>query len=181
MQRIQDFYIAPGAVVTGDVVIGPEANIWYGCILRGDVERITLQARVNLQDGCIVHADYDVPQVIEEGVVVGHMAMLHGRRIGRDSLIGIGARLLGGCEIGEECIIAAGSLITERTVIPPRSLVMGMPGKVVRRVTDADVARIRENNQRYVELARRYAAGAFPPPWTTRDPTVLAVAEGSAG
>lgn len=165
MQRIKDFYIAPGAVVTGDVVIGTDANIWYGCILRGDVERITLQARVNLQDGCIVHADYDVPQVIEEGVVIGHMAMLHGRRIGRDSLIGIGARLLGGSEIGEECIVAAGALVTERTVIPPRSLVMGVPGKVVRTVTDADVARIRENNLRYVELARKYAAGAFPPPW----------------
>lgn len=161
MQRIKGFYIAPGAVVTGDVVIGPDANIWYGCVLRGDVARITLQARVNLQDGCIVHADYDVPQVIEEGVVIGHMAMLHGRQIGHDSLIGIGARLLGGCEIGPECIIAAGALVTENTVIPPRSVVMGVPGKVVRQVTDADVARIRDNNRRYVELARKYAAGAF--------------------
>src|SRR4051794_39371451 len=97
MQLINDYYIAPGAVVTGDVILTGGANIWYGCVLRGDVARITLGRNVNLQDGCIVHADYDVPQDIEEGVVAGHGAILHGRRIGRDTLVGIGARLLAGC------------------------------------------------------------------------------------
>src|SRR5262245_44714005 len=143
MRVIQDYYVAPDAVVTGDVVIGAGVNIWYNSVLRGDIARITLFPRVNLQDGCIVHADYDEPQEIEEGVVVGHGAILHGRRIGRDSLIGIGARLLSGCEVGEECLVAAGSVVTEGRRIPPRSVVMGIPGKVVRPVTAEELERTR--------------------------------------
>jgi carbonic anhydrase/acetyltransferase-like protein (isoleucine patch superfamily) len=165
MQQIHDFYIAQGAVVTGDVVLGPGVNIWYGCVLRGDVARLTLGPRVNIQDGSIVHADYGEPQVIEEGVVVGHAAVLHGTRIGRDSLIGIGARLLAGSEIGEECIIASGALVTERRRIPPRSLVMGIPGKVVRAVTDEELERTRMINAHYLELAQQYVRGNFPAPW----------------
>jgi len=159
MNKINGFYIAPGAVVMGDVVLGPGANVWYGCILRGDVARLTLGPRVNLQDGCIVHADTGVPNDIEEGVVAGHAAILHGRRIGRDTLVGIGARVLGGAEIGSECIIAAGAIVTERSVIPPRSLVMGIPGKVVRPVRDEEVARTRWICAHYLELAERYARG----------------------
>jgi carbonic anhydrase/acetyltransferase-like protein (isoleucine patch superfamily) len=109
MQAIRDYFIAPGAIVTGDVVLSAGVNIWYGCVLRGDVARVTLAPRVNLQDGTIVHADYDQPQIIEEGVVVGHAAVLHGIRVGRDTLVGIGARLLAGSEVGEECVIAAGA------------------------------------------------------------------------
>jgi carbonic anhydrase/acetyltransferase-like protein (isoleucine patch superfamily) len=165
MEVIHDFYVAPGAVVTGDVVIGPGANIWYGCVLRGDVARITLGPRVNLQDGCIVHADYEEPQTIEEGVVVGHAAVLHGVRIGRGTLVGIGARLLAGSEVGDECIIAAGAVVPERRRIPPRSVVMGIPGKVVRAVTEEELERTRRINASYLELAQQYARGAFPPPW----------------
>jgi carbonic anhydrase/acetyltransferase-like protein (isoleucine patch superfamily) len=165
MRKIGDSFVAENAVVTGDVVLRAGVNIWYGCVLRGDVARIMLEERVNLQDGCIVHADTDAPQVIEAGVVVGHLVMLHGVRVGRDSLIGIGARLLGGTVIGEECIIAAGSVVTEGKVIPPRSLVMGIPGKIVRQVTDEEVARTRLNNVHYLELAEAYVAGRFPPPW----------------
>jgi carbonic anhydrase/acetyltransferase-like protein (isoleucine patch superfamily) len=166
IRAIQDYFVAENAIVTGDVAIGSGVNIWYGCVIRGDVARITLERNVNLQDGCIVHADYDAPQIIEEGVVAGHAVVLHGRRVGRGSLIGIGARLLAGCEIGEECLIAAGSLVTEGKVIPPRSVVMGMPGKVVREVTEEDLARIRRTTSGYLELAKRYAAGAYPPPWS---------------
>jgi carbonic anhydrase/acetyltransferase-like protein (isoleucine patch superfamily) len=165
MRLIRDFYVAENAVVTGDVMIGPGANIWYGCVLRGDVARITLAPRVNLQDGCIVHADYDLPQIIEEGVVAGHAAVLHGVRIGKDTLIGIGARLLAGSEVGEECIIAAGSIVTEQRRIPPRSVVMGIPGKVVREVTEAELQRTRRINASYLELAQRYIRGSYPPPW----------------
>jgi carbonic anhydrase/acetyltransferase-like protein (isoleucine patch superfamily) len=165
MQAINDYFVAPGAVVTGDVVCAAGVNIWYGCVLRGDVARLRLGPRVNLQDGTIVHADYGLPQEIEEGVVVGHVAMLHGARIGRDSLIGIGARLLAGCEIGVECVIAAGSIVTEHKRIPPRSVVMGIPGKVVREVTDEEVERTRRINAHYLELAQQYARGAYPPPW----------------
>lgn len=165
MQFLNGYYIAPGAVVTGDVVLAAGVNVWYGCVLRGDVARLTLGKNVNLQDGCIVHADHDVPQEIEEGVVAGHCAMLHGRRVGRDTLVGIGARLLGRSEVGPECVIAAGSIVTEGAVIPPRSVVMGIPGKVVRPVREEELARTRRTNALYLELARAYADGRYPPPW----------------
>src|SRR3954447_24248106 len=165
MHRIHDYYIAPGAVVTGDVVFAPGVNLWYGTVLRGDLSRITLGPRVNLQDGCIVHTDFDCPLTIEEGVVVGHAGVLHGTRIGRNSLIGIGACLLSGAEIGEECLIAAGAVVTEGRRIPPRSVVMGIPGKVVRAITAEDVERTRSICAHYLEMAQRYARGAFPPPW----------------
>src|SRR6516225_6680957 len=141
MQSIQDFYLAPGAIVTGDVLLSPGVNVWFGSVLRGDLARIYLGPRVNIQDGCIVHTDYDAPQDIEEGVVVGHRAVLHGARVGRDTLIGMGALLLTGCEIGEECLIAAGTLVTEGRRIPPRSVVMCVPGKVVRQITQEELRR----------------------------------------
>jgi len=166
MQAIRDFYVASSAVVTGDVVCGPGANIWFGTVIRGDLARITLGKRVNLQDGCIVHTDHDAPQTMEDGVVVGHAAILHGSRIGRDTLIGMRATLLSGCDIGEECLIAAGTLIPEGRRIPPRSVVMGVPGKVVRPITDAEVERTREICRHYFEQAQRYVRGDCPPAWS---------------
>jgi carbonic anhydrase/acetyltransferase-like protein (isoleucine patch superfamily) len=162
MRSIGDYFIAENAVVTGDVVFGPGANVWFNVVMRGDLSRITLGPRVNLQDGVIVHTDFDAPQTMEEGVVVGHAAILHGVRIGRDSLIGMGAMLLSGTDIGVECLVAAGTIVTEGKKIPPRSVVMGVPGKVVRQMTDEDVRRIRENCDHYVDMARRYARGEFP-------------------
>jgi carbonic anhydrase/acetyltransferase-like protein (isoleucine patch superfamily) len=156
-------FLAPTATVTGDVTIAAGANIWYGCVLRGDVAPITLGANVNLQDGVIVHCDYGFPNVIETGVVVGHAAVLHGIRVGADTLVGIGAKLLSGTDVGPECVIAAGAVLAPGMVVPPRSVVMGVPGRVVRAVTAEEIARTRMINERYQELARRYAAGAFPP------------------
>ncbi len=166
MQTIQSYYVAPGAVVTGDVVLSSGVNIWFASVVRGDLARITLGARVNIQDGCVVHTDYDLPMDVEDGVVVGHSAVLHGRRIGRDTLVGIGARLLSGCEIGEECLIAAGALVTEGRRIPPRSVVMGIPGKIVREVSAEELERTHTICAHYLEMAQRYARGAYPPPWT---------------
>jgi carbonic anhydrase/acetyltransferase-like protein (isoleucine patch superfamily) len=166
MQTIRDFYVAPNAVVTGDVQLAAGVNIWFGCVIRGDLSRITVGPRVNLQDGVIVHTDHGLPQEIDEGVVVGHRAVLHGRSVGRETLVGMGALLLSGCEVGAECLIAAGTLITEKRRIPPRSVVMGVPGKVVREVTDDDLRRTRAISANYLELAQRYARGAFPSPWT---------------
>jgi carbonic anhydrase/acetyltransferase-like protein (isoleucine patch superfamily) len=164
MQNIEGAYIAPGAVVTGDVVLAAGVNVWFGSVLRGDLARITLGPRVNIQDGCIVHTDRNAPQVIEEGVVVGHRAVLHGSRIGRETLIGIGAILLTGCEIGEECLIAAGALVTEGRRIPPRSVVMGVPGKVIRAITPEELKRTQNICAHYLELAQRYAlAGTAGP------------------
>jgi carbonic anhydrase/acetyltransferase-like protein (isoleucine patch superfamily) len=166
MQPIQDFYVAPGAVVVGKVALAAGVNVWFASVVRGDLALITLGPRVNVQDGCIIHTDSDIPQDIEEGVVLGHGSVLHGRRIGRDTLIGIGARLLTGCEIGEECLIAAGTVITEKRRIPPRSVVMGVPGRVVREIRPEELERTRSINANYLELAQRYARGAYPPPWT---------------
>ena len=166
MQTIQDYYIAPGVVVTGDVLLAPGVNIWFNSVMRGDLARITLGPRVNIQDGCIIHTDHEIPQEIGEGVVVGHRAVLHGRSVGRDTLVGMGALLLSGCEVGEECLIAAGSLITEGRRIPPRSVVMGVPGKIVREITDEELRRTRAICASYIEMAQRYARNAFPPPWT---------------
>ena len=163
MHLIQDYYIAPGAVVTGDVVFSAGVNVWYGAVMRGDLARITLGPRVNVQDGCVLHTDGGCPLVLEEGVVVGHRAVLHGRRVGRDTLVGMGALLLSGCEVGEECLIAAGTVITEGRRIPPRSVVMGIPGKVVRQVTDAELQDTRENSAHYLEMAERYHRGEFVP------------------
>jgi len=165
MREIDGIYIASNAVLTGDLELSSGVNIWYGCILRGDISKITLKENVNLQDGCIVHTDYDAPQVIEAGVVAGHAAILHGRRVGAGTLVAIGARLLSGTIIGEECIIAAGTIVTEGKQIPPRSLVMGIPGKVVRSVTEDEVERTRSINRRYLELASRYARGEIAAPF----------------
>jgi carbonic anhydrase/acetyltransferase-like protein (isoleucine patch superfamily) len=166
MQSIQDYYIAPGVVVTGDVVISAGVNIWFTSVVRGDLARISLGPRVNIQDGCILHTDYDLPQIIEEGVVLGHAAVLHGAHIGRDTLIGIGARLLSGCDIGAECLVAAGAVVTEGRRIPPRSVVMGVPGKVVREITAEEIERTHRTCAHYLEMAQRYARNAYPPPWT---------------
>jgi carbonic anhydrase/acetyltransferase-like protein (isoleucine patch superfamily) len=166
MQAIQDSYIASGVIVTGDVLLSPGVNLWFGTIIRGDLARITLGSRVNVQDGCIIHTDYDAPQEIDEGVVIGHRAVLHGKHIGRDTLIGMGAILLSGCDIGEECLVAAGSLVTEGRRIPPRSVVMGTPARVVREITQQELERTHSICAHYLELAQRYARGAYPPPWT---------------
>ena len=170
MQNIQDYYVAPGVVVTGDVVLSPGVNLWYGTVIRGDLARVTLGPRVNVQDGCVIHTDYAEPQTIEEGVVVGHRAVLHGRFIGRDTLVGMGAVLMTDCEIGAECIIAAGSLVTEKRRIPRRSVVMGVPGRVVREVSDDDLRRTLAISAHYLELAQRYAHGAFAAPWEQKGP-----------
>jgi carbonic anhydrase/acetyltransferase-like protein (isoleucine patch superfamily) len=166
MHAIKDFYVASTAIVSGNVSLSPGVNIWYTTVVRGDLAHVTLGARVNLQDGCIVHTDTNAPMTIEEGVVVGHGAILHGTLIGKDALIGMGARLLSGCEIGAECLIAAGTLITEGRRIPPRSVVMGMPGKVVRAITAEELERTRTICAHYLEMAQRYVRGAYPPPWT---------------
>ena len=165
MQLIQDTYIAPGAVVVGDVVLAAGVNVWFNAVVRGDLARIVLGPRVNIQDGCILHADHRAPMEIAEGCVLGHGAIVHGRSVGRDTLIGMGAKVLPNSEIGTECLIAAGAVVTEGRRIPPRSVVMGMPGKVVREITDEELARTRAIVASYLELAQRYARGAHPPPW----------------
>src|SRR3954464_1013752 len=114
-------FLAPSAVVTGDVTCGPGVNLWFGCVVRGDVAPVTLGESGTLQAGVIVHCDSGVPNVVEPGVVAGHAAVLHGARVGADTLVGIGAKLLSGSEVGPECVIAAGSVVPPGMRVPPRS------------------------------------------------------------
>jgi carbonic anhydrase/acetyltransferase-like protein (isoleucine patch superfamily) len=161
MRRVGDVFVAHSALVVGDVHLAAGVNLWFNVVIRGDLARITLGPRVNLQDGVVVHTDYDVPQDIDEGVVAGHGAILHGRRIGAGCLIGMGAVVLSGSEIGPECLIAAGCVVPERMVVPPRSVVAGVPGRVVKEVPEAWLVRTRRINAHYHDLAGRYARGEF--------------------
>src|SRR6478752_2745404 len=131
MRRTGDAYLAHSALVIGDVVLGTGVNLWFNVVVRGDLARITLGPKVNLQDGVVVHTDFDVPCDIAEGVVAGHGAILHGRRVGAYALIGMGAVLLSNSEIGAESLVAAGCVVSERMVVPPRSLVAGVPGRII--------------------------------------------------
>ncbi len=149
-------YIADGARVIGDVVLGPGASVWFGAVLRGDTERIVIGEATNVQDGAVVHADPGYPCVVGARVVVGHGAILHGCLVGDNCLIGMGAIVLNGARLGPGCIVAAGALIPEGREIPERSLVMGVPARVVRAVTDAELAEIRAAAERYRQRAEAY-------------------------
>lgn len=159
MRKVGDVYLAHNALVIGDVHLAAGVNLWFNVVIRGDLARISLGPRVNLQDGVVVHTDYDVPQDIDEGVVAGHGAILHGRRIGAGCLIGMGATVLSGSEIGAESLIAAGCVVPERMIVPPRSLVAGVPGRIVKEVPEAWLVRSRRINAHYLELAERYVRG----------------------
>jgi carbonic anhydrase/acetyltransferase-like protein (isoleucine patch superfamily) len=153
------FWVAPSATVIGRVEIGEDASVWFNAVVRGDNDPIRIGARANIQDGCILHTDPGFPMEIGPDCTIGHMVMLHGCTIGRGSLVGIGAIILNGARIGEECLIGAHALIGEGKVIPPRSVVLGAPGKVVRQVTDADAERMRAGADSYRKSWRRFAAG----------------------
>lgn len=153
----KNVFIADGAKVIGDVTLGDNANIWFNTVLRGDMHPIKVGKNTNIQDNCTVHVMHDFPAIIGDDVTVGHGAIIHGCTVHNNCLIGMGAILLSYCEIGENSIIAAGSLIPERKVIPPNSLVMGSPGKVVRTLTEDDIAAIRQSALNYVEEAKKYS------------------------
>ena len=153
-------WIAPSAVVTGDVILKNDVNIWYGAVLRGDIENISIDEGTNIQDNSVLHTDFGLQLIIGKGITVGHSVILHGCTVEDDSLIGMGATILNGAHIGKNSIIGANSLITEGKQIPERSLVMGSPGKVVRQVTDEEIKAIHENATRYVQNSKRYEAEA---------------------
>lgn len=150
-------YVDASAQVIGDVHIGAESSVWMNVVIRGDVNVIRIGARSNIQDGTIVHVMRDThPTRVGDEVTVGHAVVLHGCTIDDRCLIGMGAQLLNGAEIGSDSIVAAGTLVTEETKIPPRSLVMGRPGKVKRPLTDEEVASIRDYAERYVGYRKDY-------------------------
>lgn len=151
-------FVAPSAVIVGDVKLHPETSVWFGAVLRGDIETITIGRGSNIQDGTVCHTDPDNPCTVGEYVTVGHMAMLHGCTIGDGSLVGIGATLMNGSAIGRECIVGAHSLVTEGKQFPDGVVIMGSPAKIVRELDGADRAKLRANAERYVKRARRYLA-----------------------
>ncbi len=156
-------FIAPGAVVLGDVTLGPRASVWYGAVLRADMAAIVVGEATNLQDGTIVHVDAGKPARIGARVGVGHRAILHACTVEDDCLIGMGSILLNEVHIGTGSVVAAGAVVPEGTRIPPGSLVLGVPARVTRAVDDALRERIRETWQHYVAEAQRHRTGTFPP------------------
>ena len=155
-------FIAPGAVVLGDVTLGPRSSVWYQAVLRGDMAPIVIGAATNIQDGTIVHVDEGKPATIGARVGVGHRVILHGCTVEDECLIGMGSVLLNGVVIGTGSVVAAGAVIPEGMVVPPGSLVMGVPAKVARPVDDALRARIRGTWEHYVVEAERHRGGTFP-------------------
>ena len=149
-------FIAATATVLGDVSIGARSSVWFGSVIRGDTERITIGAATNVQDLCVIHADPGLPCRIGNRVTLGHAAIVHGATVHNDVMIGIRATVLNGATIGEGSIVAAGALVTEGTEIPPHSLVMGAPGKVVRTVSDEQRERIHHAAEHYVAAAKEY-------------------------
>ena len=153
-----EYWIAPTAVVVGNVILKKNASIWFGAVARGDNEPIEIGENSNVQDNSVLHTDIGYPLTIGAGVTVGHMVMLHGCTIGDGSLIGIGAIVLNGARIGRGCLIGAGALVTEGKEIPDHSMVMGSPGKVVREVTPAQAAGLAAGAAHYVENWKRFRA-----------------------
>jgi carbonic anhydrase/acetyltransferase-like protein (isoleucine patch superfamily) len=154
-----DVFVAPGAALVGDVSLGEGASVWYGCVLRGDVNRIVVGARSNLQDGTVVHLGDTDPTVVGEDVVVGHRAVLHGCTAEDGCLIGIQATVLDGCRIGRGSIVGAGAVVPAGTVVPPHSLVLGTPGKVVRTLEPALEDFHRALAGKYLRLQTNYRRG----------------------
>ena len=153
--------VAPNAVIIGDVTLEKNTSIWFNATLRGDIENIHIGEGSNVQDGSVLHTDPGYPLKIGKNVTVGHLVMLHGCTIGDNSLIGIGAVILNNAKIGNNCVIGAKSLITENKEIPDNSLVVGSPGRVIRKVTDGESKAIKENAIRYQENWKKYSKSIF--------------------
>lgn len=162
MLRIGRAYVADTATVTGRVKLGPDSNIWYGVMIRGDDAPIEIGARTNVQDNAVVHVDPDAPNIIGADCTIGHSAIVHGVDVGNHVLIGMGAVLLGGCKVGDGSIIGAGALVLENTVIPPYSLAVGSPARVIRELDPEERHASAEHHAAgYVAQAERHASGGW--------------------
>jgi carbonic anhydrase/acetyltransferase-like protein (isoleucine patch superfamily) len=150
-------FLAPGARVVGDVIIGPRSSVWFNAVVRGDSAAVHIGAETNVQDGAVLHTDAGRPCVVEDRCTIGHRAIVHGCHVGRGSLIGMGAVVLSGVDLGEESLVAAGALVPEGRRYPPRSLLVGSPVRVLRTLSDEDVERlIRPGVENYIRNALAY-------------------------
>src|SRR5215204_1104689 len=157
--KASECWIAPTAVLIGQVRLKRDASIWFGAVLRADDERIEIGERSNVQDNCVFHVDPGFPLTVGDDCTIGHHAMVHGCTVGSNTLIGMCATVLNGARIGRNCLIGAGALITENKVIPDNSVVMGAPGRVVREIDEAGVRSLRQAAALYVARWRRYTRG----------------------
>lgn len=162
MKRINTAYVADTARVLGEVVLGRDVSIWYGVSIRGDVARIEIGDMSNVQDNSVIHCDKGFANLIGSRVIIGHRCICHGESIGDGSMIGMGAILLGHTKIGKGCIVAAGAVVPTGMVVPDGMLVMGVPGKIVRAVNDAEKQYLQDIPPRYVEVAQMHCDGTNP-------------------
>jgi len=158
----ENAWVAHNATVVGDVALGADCSVWFGAILRGDNDPIHIGRNTNIQDGAVLHTDEGVPLFVGENVSIGHMAMLHGCTVGDGTLVGINAVILNRAVVGKHCLIGANTLIPEGKVIPDRSLVVGTPGRIIRELTDEEIARHLANARHYIENARLYREALKP-------------------
>lgn len=149
----RDVFIATGAVVIGDVTLGDHSSVWYNAVLRGDIQRIQIGRGTNIQDNSVLHLADDLPCILGDYVTVGHSAVIHACTVGNECLIGMGATILDGAEVGDRCIIGAQSLVPPGKKIPPGSVVMGVPGKVVKQLSSEEQAGLRQWAEKYIQNA----------------------------
>lgn len=152
-------WIAPGAVVVGDVTLSEDVSVWFNAVLRGDTESLVIGVASNIQDGCVLHADPGFPLVLGRGVTVGHRAVVHGAKVGDNTLIGMGAILLNGVDVGDDCIVGAGALLTPGRVFPAGSLILGSPAVWTRSLTADEIAGNRRSAAGYVDKMRAFRGG----------------------
>ncbi|MDX9802123.1 MAG: gamma carbonic anhydrase family protein [Spirochaetia bacterium] len=150
-------FIADSADIIGDVELGEDSNIWFNTTLRGDIAPIRVGKGTNIQDGAILHVNHDMPCIVGDNVTVGHGAIIHAATVKEGCLIGMGAILLDECEIGEDSVVGAGSLVTGGKVFPPRSLIIGSPARKIKEISDEDIAKIRANASEYIALGKKTA------------------------
>ncbi len=156
IKKVEGVFIAETAFVCGDVEIGEDSSIWFGAVLRGDEDSITIGRRTNIQDNCVIHCDKGLPVKIGNEVTVGHGCVIHGCEIGDGSLIGMGAVVLNGAKIGKNCLIGAGAVVTGKTDAPDGSMLLGSPAKVKRELTSHEISANRRSAETYVERAKEY-------------------------
>lgn len=157
-----EYWVAPNALLIGDVRLGRDASVWFGAVLRADAEIISIGVGTNVQDNSVFHADPGYPIAIGEYCTIGHQAVVHGCTVGDNTLIGMGAVILNGARIGRNCLIGANALVGENKVIPDNSVVLGVPGKVVDRLDEAGKLRVTGAAERYIAWWRRYRVGLAP-------------------
>lgn len=158
----RDVFVAPNATVIGDVVLGDESSVWFNVVIRGDVFPIRFGARTNIQDGSVVHVTGgQSATTVGDDVTIGHMVLLHGCTVGNRTLVGMGSIVLDNAIVGDDCILGAGSLVPPRAIIPPRTLAIGRPAKVIRELTDQDLAMVKIAGNLYVQYARNFRSSAL--------------------